>query len=132
MKKVNLALGYPAISLEDRRGVTVEGRFLPGVLLDGRFVPVDSETMTPATLTRRLVAFAVNQAHPQGMDKKAGRTWARIKRAMDTTEGEVELSNDQFDWLFEQVDKCKFPSVSADAAELLWDEVEAAKLRKIE
>lgn len=132
MKKVNLALAYPKVSLEDRRGITVEGRFLSGVLLDGRFVPLDPEVVTPSMLTRRLVAFAVNQAYPQGMDKKVGRMWARIKRAMDDVEGEVELSNDQFDWLFEQVDKCKFPSVSADAAELLWDEVEAAKLRKVE
>lgn len=120
MKQLNLALAYPASSLED----------VQGQIVNGQLVRTGVTVHTPAEMTRQLIAFAVTQSYRDGMDKQVGRTWVGIKRALADAEAVVELSDGQFNWLFERVDTCKFPAGAAEAASLLWDELEAVKSRK--
>lgn len=91
--------------------------------------PVTERTvLTAHNLTHRLLAFAVQQQNRDGLGKKDGRMWARIQRAMDNSTTTAILSPEQFEWLCDQVDNAKFPSQSASAASLLWDQFDAVRL----
>lgn len=120
MKTLNLNLEYSKASLEERYAEFKDGRAVEGV-----------RTLEPKELTKRLIVYAVNVNNREGLDRKEGRMWARIQDAMDDAVGEaVTLSAEQFDWLYEQIQKTKFPTVSAQAGCKVWDHFDEVKISK--
>jgi len=114
MKTITLGLDYSKKSLEE---------VLNGVV----------SSISAAELTRRMISFAVNSNNREGISRNEGRMWGRIQDAMeDTDDGRVELSLEQFDWLYAQIEKAKLPSVSAQAATRLWDHFDEVKVAKAE
>ena len=119
---VNLALDYREADLKSESWE----------LIGGRAVKTGTDFITKAELTRRLIAGAVQFGNRDGAIKATTKMWARIKRVLDASEGIVELPEDHFDFLADLVDKCHYAIGNADAAALLYDELEAVKLRKPE
>lgn len=63
----------------------------------------------PREMSEQFIGRALVALHGQELDRKAARMWARVKRELDKSEGEITLDGTLAEWFFEL-----FLSVKAD------------------
>ncbi len=86
-------------------------------------------------LTRNLVNNAYQLNYPT-MDDKMAKQWRSVRRilreAIEDKQGFIILSSSDFDSLYDEVYKAKFPAGLAQISPYLYDELDIVKRRSIE
>lgn len=87
-------------------------------------------------LTRNIINNAYQLNNPN-MDSDMSKQWRSVRRLLqeaieDTKAGFIVFSSSDFDSLYDEVYKCKFPAGLARLAPYLYDELDIVKNRSIE
>jgi hypothetical protein len=102
--------------------------------LDYQRKPEAAAEVPNQALTADYIDFAASNVHKDGLEGQQLRTFARLQRKLDAAveakQDEIELAEDEKDFLRKTFDKVKVPANLAKFFVVLEDEIEEATSKK--